>query len=295
MMDGGVAAIVEDIVGACQCNDAPAFRAGVDSLRSRLGIMAPGQSIGPALAFRTLAPAGDVIGRALLAAGSEWALPQLELLVQDDSSAIRSVACRALGQIGVLYPAVVVEPAHRLAGDGSWEVREFIANAMDEIMGPTQGDFVFALMEEWVHDADANVRRVPTNALMRYGRRHPARVIHLMAELLHDDSRYVRDNVVFCLGIMGAVRVQAIGGEASPENPQRLIAALREWMVDDCVATRWIIARTLGRTWVRACPGDALNMLRDLQKDERKTVRSAVASSMRALAKMCPREVDVRL
>ena len=109
-----------------------------------------------------------------------------------------------------------------------------------------QGDFVYVLMEQWVHDELPNVRRVPTNALMRYGRRYPDRVIRLMAELRHDDSRYVRDNVVFCLAIMGAVRVQLIGGEPQPDRPQRLLAVLREWMADDSVETRWIIAKTLG-------------------------------------------------
>ncbi len=58
-------------------------------------------------------------------------------------------------------------------------------------------------MSRWVHDPDENVRRVPTNALMRYGRRHPEQVVGLMGALLHDDSAYVRKNVAFCLGIMG--------------------------------------------------------------------------------------------
>jgi HEAT repeat protein len=287
MLEPIVAAIVDDIAGACQRGDAGAFSAAVARLSAHFGITAPEQAIGPGLAFRTLLPAGDTIGRAMAAVGLEWALPQLDVLVGDRSHAIRCVACRALGQIGALYPAAVVAPAHRLGGDPSWEVREFIANALDEIMGAAQGDFVFALMAEWVHDADANVRRVPTNALMRYGRRNPERVIRLMAELRHDESRYVRDNVVFCLAIMGAVRVQLIGGASRPESPQRLLLELREWLLDDNVNTRWIVAKTLGRTWAKACPAEAVAMLHELEAmDERRAVRTAVASSLRALAKM---------
>jgi 3-methyladenine DNA glycosylase AlkC len=294
-MDVETAKLVDAVAAVASVGDAAAFRKALAALKARVCVAAPGKSIGPGMAFGTLTPAGDTIGLALLAGDWQQSLAFIDIMVSDEKAEIRSAACRAVGHLGQRYPDAVVPAARRLADDPSWEVREFIANALDEIMAQEQGDFLYRLMGEWVHDPEANIRRVPTNALMRYGRLHPQQVLRLMGELLHDDSSYVRDNVVFCLGVMGAVKVPMIGPAGSPENPHILLAALRDWLADDDPRARWIVAKTLGRSWTKACPSEALALLKLLAQDERKPVRNAVASSVKTIAKVHPDAVQAAM
>jgi HEAT repeat protein len=162
-------------------------------------------------------------------------------------------------------------------------------------MSSVQGDFVYDLMRTWAHDPNEWVRRVPTNALMRYGRQHPEKVIALMRELLHDDSRAVRENVCFCLGVIGAERVIALGGAADPQRPRLLLATLREWLSDEDERARWIIAKTLGRSWVKPVLPDALKLLKVLAADPRPRVRAAVVSTIRSLHRYEPDRVATSL
>lgn len=294
-MESETASVVDAVAAAARAGDYAAFREALAALKARVCVAAPGKSIGPGLAFGTLAPAGDTIGVALLAGELQQSLEIIDIMVNDGTAEIRSMACRGLGHLGRRHPDAIIAAARRLADDLNWEVREFIANALDEIMAQEQGDFLYDVMGEWVHDPQANIRRVPTNALMRYGRLHPQPVIRLMGELLHDDSSYVRDNVVFCLAVMGAVKVPMIGPASSPENPDILLAVLRDWLADDDAWARWIVAKTLGRSWTKARPAEALALLKRLAQDERKPVRNAVASSIKAIAKAHPEAVQTTM
>jgi HEAT repeat protein len=294
-MDAVVEATVANIIDACRRDDRQAFGTYVGDLKAIVVSSSSNGHIGPALAFRTLSPAGDAIGEAMLEIDAGKASAWLAALATDRAAAIRSIACRAVGHYGTRYPQEALDLAHILASDESWEVREFIANALDEVMCTTQGDYVYIAMESWVHDPNPNVRRAPTNALMRYGRQHPERVIRLMRELRRDDSHYVRDNVVFCLGVMGAVKVQAISGAQSPANPDILLASLNEWLSDEDERTRWIIARTLGRKWALARLEQSLQKLKKLAADPHKGVRAAVVSSLKELAKSAPDAISAEL
>lgn len=273
------------VAQACRDNDVRAVAVGVTELREQLDLVGPGQSIGPATAFRTLKPAGDLLGRALLDldAASAWLL--LTSLAVDDAPEMRCIACYALGRLGTRDTGEALTLAHVLAADPSWEVREFVANALDEVLAENRGDAVYVEMEQWVHDPNPNVRRVPTNALMRYGRKHPQRVLRLMRLLLHDESVYVRENVVFCLGVIGAERVPAIGGAKDASRPDLLLAALAEWQADDDERARWIIARTLGRSWAASRVQPAKALLQTLLTDPHKKVQLAAAASLRELDK----------
>ena len=53
--------------------------------------------------------------------------------------------------------------------------------------------------------------------------------------------------------------------------------------------------KTLGRSWAKSCPGEALDLLRVLAADGRKNVRSGVVSSVKALAKSYPSLVEQAL
>ena len=294
-MDPTLARLVDAVNHSCADSDADSLEMALKGLRVAVVLSPPSATIGPRHAFGTLLPVGDAIGQFVTQLGPERWRPLLDLLAADAAAEVRCVACRVLGWIGMRYPQAVVPVAYRLGADPQWEVREFIANAIDDPMCREQGAFVFDLMSAWTQDADANVRRVPTNALMRYGRQHPTDVITLMGRLLHDESRYVRDNVVFCLGVMGAVRVPLLGGGPSPDRPQVLMQFLREWVEDDDQRARWIVAKTLGRSWTKSCTADALALLRQLAADGRRPVRVAVSSSLKALAKANPTETALAL
>jgi len=258
-------------------------------IRTRLVRLAPeieaDGPIGPTLMFKTIAPLGKEIGAEI--ARRKDSPTTLRRLASDDKAAVRALACVVLGQVGQVAPQGIVDIAHRLAADERWEVREAIANAFDEQVCQTQAEFVYELMAQWIHDPDANVRRAPTNALMRYGIRQPRKVIALMQELLHDDSEYVRKNVAFCLQQIAKVK-HLILGAGNPDNPDVMLETLRAWTDDGDWRTRWIIARTLGNVWAHAerrHVAEALKLLKKLAADGNKRVQTAVAGALKELAR----------
>jgi 3-methyladenine DNA glycosylase AlkC len=248
--------------------------------------------IGPALMFKTIVPLGKEIGAQV--AKRADAVSIVNQLAADEKVAIRALACVILGEVGQAAPKRIVDVAHRLAADERWEVREAIANAFDDQVWQTQPEFVYKLMAQWVHDPDANVRRVPTNALMRYGIRQPLKVIALMKELQHDDSEYVRKNVAFCLQQIAKVK-HPILGTGHADNPDVMLAALREWSDDTDWRARWIIARTLGNVWAKDRTAEALKLLKKLAADGNKRVQAAVVSALQELARKNPNVVKQTL
>jgi 3-methyladenine DNA glycosylase AlkC len=244
--------------------------------------------IGPALMFKTIVPLGKEIGAQVAVRADAASI--VNQLAADEKAVIRALACVVLGEVGQATPKRIIDVAHRLAADGRWEVREAIANAFDDQVWQTQPEFVYELMAQWVHDPDANVRRVPTNALMRYGIRQPLKVIALMKDLLHDDSEYVRKNVAFCLQQIAKVK-HPILGAGHADNPDVMLAALHEWSDDTDWRARWIIARTLGNVWAKDRIAEALKLLKKLGTDGNKRVQTAVVSSLQELARKNPEVV----
>jgi 3-methyladenine DNA glycosylase AlkC len=105
-----------------------------------------------------------------------------------------------------------------------------------------------------------------------------------MDKLRHDESEYVRKNVRFCLQQI-AKEKHPILGAGNADNPDVMLATLREWASDPNKHNRWIVAGTLGNVWAKNRVQEAIEILRLLASDEDKLVRGAVASSMRELAK----------
>jgi 3-methyladenine DNA glycosylase AlkC len=109
-------------------------------------------------------------------------------------------------------------------------------------------------------------------------------VIALMDKLRRDESEYVRKNVAFCLQQIAKVK-HPILGAGNPDNPDVMLATLREWAKDADKRNRWIVASVLGNVWARERIPQAIEILQVLAADEDKWVRGAVASSMRDLVK----------
>lgn len=228
-------------------------------------------------------PIGIAVGERL-AADSKRRMRWLKRLASDDKAATRCLACVVLGEIGKVDPDSIVATAHKLAADDRWEVRECIANAFDDQIGLKQPEFVYNLMRQWVADPSPNVRRIPTNALMRYGIKQPRKVIALMDQLRHDESEYVRKNVKFCLQQI-AKEKHPILGAGNADNPDVMLATLAVWANDTNKHNRWIVAGTLGNVWARGRVPQAIQILLTLAADDDRLVRGAVTASMRDLAK----------
>jgi 3-methyladenine DNA glycosylase AlkC len=224
------------------------------------------------------------VGQALVAAPVKMRQRWLKRLVENEKAATRCMGCLVLGEIGKVDPEAIVFNAYKLAKDERWEVRECIANAFDDQIGLAHPEFVYDLMSQWVADANPNVRRVPTNALMRYGIKNQRRVIALMNTLRHDDSEYVRKNVKFCLQQI-AKEKHPILGKGNPDNPDVMLETLTDWAQDTEPYNRWIVASTLGNVWAKGRLPQAMALLKTLATDEDKQVRSAVTTAMRELGK----------
>jgi 3-methyladenine DNA glycosylase AlkC len=234
--------------------------------------------------IKVIKPLGLGVGERLAVSNGKTRSVWLGRLATDEKAAARCLACYVLGEVGKGEPSSIIKIAHRLAADERWEVRECLANAFDDQIGLAQPEFVYDLMAGWVADPSPNVRRCPTNALMRIGIRTPRRVIALMEKLRHDESEYVRKNVAFCLQQI-AKEKHPILGKGNPDNPEVILATLGDWAQDVNPHNRWIVATTLGNVWAKNRMAQALTLLRLLADDEDKRVRTAVTSSLRDLAK----------
>jgi 3-methyladenine DNA glycosylase AlkC len=232
---------------------------------------------------KTIKPIGLALG-GKLAGKKKIRAAWLKRLATDEKAAVRCLACLVLGEIGKADPDSIVAPAHKLAADERWEVRECLANAFDDQIDLVHPEFVYHLMAKWVTDPSPNVRRAPTNALIRYGIKQPGRVIALMDKLRHDESEYVRKNVRFCLQQI-AKEKHPILGAGNPDNPQVMLGMLKEWAKDSDPHSRWIIAGTLGNVWAKGHLPQAIAILKTLAADENRLVQGAVAAALCDLAK----------
>jgi len=261
----------------------------LDSLESALGAFKALKDVkanGPieiGFLTKTIKPAGLAVGERL-AGKKKIRAAWLKRLATDEKAAVRCLACLVLGEIGKADPDSIVATAHKLAADDRWEVRECLADAFDDQIGLAHPEFVYDLMAKWVADPSPNVRRAPTNALMRYGIKQPRKVIALMDKLRHDDSEYVRKNVRFCLQQIAKQKHPRLG-VGNSNNPEVMLATLKEWSKDRHPHNRWIVAGTLGNVWAKGHIPQALAILKTLAADEDKLVRSVAAAALRDLAK----------
>ena len=274
--------LLSDFIAAVDSESPDSFEAALLAFKKLNEVKANGKvEIG--FVVKTIKPIGLAVGERL-AAKPKSRTAWLKKLASDDKASTRCLACIVLGEIGKVAPDSVVATAHKLATDSRWEVRECLANAFDDQIGLVQPEFVYNLMRQWVADPSPNARRVPTNALMRYGIKQPRKVIALMDKLRRDESEYVRKNVKFCLQQI-AKEKHPILGAGQADNPEVMLATLAEWAKDTDRHNRWIVAGTLGNVWARGRVPQAINILSTLAADGDKLVRGAVAAAMRDLAK----------
>ncbi len=274
--------LLSDFIAAVDSESLDSLEAALRAFKRLNEVKANGE-VEIVFVVKTIKPIGIALGERL-AAKPKSRMAWLKKLASDDKAVTRCLACIVLGEIGKVAPDSIVATAHKLATDSRWEVRECIANAFDDQIGLAQPEFVYDLMRQWVADPSPNARRVPTNALMRYGIKQPRKVIALMDKLRHDESEYVRKNVKFCLQQI-AKEKHPILGAGNPDNPDVMLATLAEWAKDTNKHNRWIVAETLGNVWAKGRVPQAVSILSMLAAADDKLVRGAVAVAMRDLAK----------
>lgn len=272
---------MKDFLAAIDLESLDSFNIALSKFKKSKEVKSNGKvEIG--VVMKTIKPLGIAIGQAL--APKNFALVWLKHLSRDEKAAVRCVACVVLGEIGKTNPEGIIAIAHKLAADDRWEVRECIANAFDDQVSLAQPQFVYQLMSQWVTDSSPNVRRCTTNSLMRYGIKKPREVIKLMNHLRHDENEYVSKNVKFCLQQIAKTQ-HPILGKGNADNPDVMLATLREWAKDTNRHNRWIVASTLGNVWAKDHIEQAVKILEVLATDENRSVQSAVAIALRDLAK----------
>lgn len=87
-----------------------------------------------------------------------------------------------------------------VAEDDNWRVQEVLAKAFDEFCSATGYERALAVIDDWLGDDRANVRRAVTEGLRiwtsrPYFKEHPREAIERLAGLRGDGSEYVRKSV----------------------------------------------------------------------------------------------------
>lgn len=214
-----------------------------------------------------------------------FALDALEKMVAFKSKEIRAAACWALAEIGADRPDNVTGLAFRLAKDEAWEVRDQIAAAYDERIGPAQPRALIEIMRKWSNDADERVRRAPALALIRRARRDRQPVLQILEVLRRDQALYVRKGVVYCLQQAWGRAENPNYGPLTPDSPAFLLRVLREW-AKDTPQSRWVVAYTLAHTWVAPYLPDALAILRVVARDPSELSQRAAHAALNGLHKL---------
>ncbi len=88
----------------------------------------------------------------------------------------------------------------RVSLDEDWRVQETLAKAFDQYCKDNGYEKSLPVIEDWLSDANPNVRRAVTEGLRiwtgrDYFREHPEIAIKLLSQLKADESEYVRKSV----------------------------------------------------------------------------------------------------
>lgn len=280
--------ILSNFVAAIDSGSPESFESALRGFK-KIGEVKSNGKVEIGFVVKTIKTIGVAVGEKL--ATKNFGLSWLKKLAADEKAAVRCMACVVLGEMGETSFDSIIPVAHKLAADERWEVRECIANALDDQISPVQPESVYQLMSQWVADSSPNVRRCVTNSLMRYGIKQPRKVIALMNQLRHDESEYVRKNVRFCLQQIAKTQ-HPILGKGNDDNPDAMLETLREWAKDTHKGNRWIVAGALGNVWAKSRTKEAIQILETLAIDDDKSVRGAVALALRDLAKYDPEAVS---
>jgi hypothetical protein len=199
-------------------------------------------------------------------------------LMRRDEPVARCVAC-GLAAVGWRRDApATARRLRRLAEDPDWEVREWAADALADVLAR---DFEggLELCRVWIQaGSEASCRAVALALSSRAKDRRPEQVapmLELIERLMPMDGSYLQKN----LGPF------AVGGGFVSRFPDETLALLSRLAGSDDENTRWNVAMAVTAAAARKHAECGRKILAGLEDDERKRVARAVAKARKNLSR----------
>jgi 3-methyladenine DNA glycosylase AlkD len=173
--------------------------------------------------FTDIRKAADEVMAANTSASS---LAVAHTLLTSDVHQARMLATFLFGHLATAFEESLTTLRTVVSRDADWRVQEILAQAFDMYCATIGYDTALPVIEEWLHDAHANVRRAATEGLRiwtsrPYFRTHPDHAVQLLSRLHNDNSEYVRKSVG------NALR------DISRKHPEVVRQALKPWDCSD--------------------------------------------------------------
>jgi len=164
----------------------------------------------------------------------------------------------------------------KISDSSNWEVREYAAGAFINIL--RENSEVYKIFLAWRNHKSENVRRAVVFSALAYKESKDAelaKAFEILEPLMSDSSIYVKKN----LGPF------ILGSHLGNHHPEEVFAQLKKWLNIKNEHAKWNIAMTFNNSFGHKYPARALEILRELSKDESKVVSRAVISTLRHLNK----------
>lgn len=133
---------------------------------------------------------------------AEESLRLAHLLFTSESYQARSVAVFIFGTFAATSSETLAFLRRDVSQDTDWRVQEILAKAFDHYCADVGYEQALPVIQEWLADSTANVRRAVTEGLRIWtGRRrlyfydHPGTAVQMLSHLRDDESEYVRKSV----------------------------------------------------------------------------------------------------
>jgi 3-methyladenine DNA glycosylase AlkD len=121
-------------------------------------------------------------------------------LFSTDIYQVRSLATFIFGRLAANSKESFEFLKHQVSQDNDWRVQEILAKAFDRYCADTGYEQTILVIDEWLADSSANIRRAVTEGLRiwtgrPFFREHPEVAIQRLSQLRDDESEYVRKSV----------------------------------------------------------------------------------------------------
>lgn len=128
--------------------------------------------------------------------------------LKGDSYQVRMLATHILGRLSTTDPRALSMLKNKVATDQNWRVQEMLAKAFDSYCQKTGYQNSLPVINEWLENANPNVKRAVTEGLRiwtsrPYFEQNPAVAIQLISQHKADRSEYLRKSVANALHDIG--------------------------------------------------------------------------------------------
>ena len=175
---------------------------------------------------------------------------------------------------------VVTDWLYKISGDSNWEVREYVAGTIINVLVSNPG--FYKTLIKWSKDKSVNIRRaVVMSALGLKDKSKTGNIqkaFDLIEPLLYDSAVYIKKN----LGPF------ILGSHIGNSFPEVTFKQIDKWIRIKDEHVRWNIAMAFNCSFGNKYPERALKYLEILSKDKSKVVSRAVTSTLRSLNKRHP-------